>query len=144
MAFAGKFEDGFDDCYNYGDGEELDSEIDEFWGISERQEEEELNDAYDDWRGYCSTLEKTEWFKGKIKPEYVGVYETQSKAWPYPSKSYWDGNKWCFYNWFDNEPYGEVSNKVTQWRGITEEAHQEALQHQLDKSLDKLLDTLDE
>lgn len=137
MAFAGKFFDGYDDCYNYGDGEELADDIDEFWGISERQEEEAYNRAFDDWTDYCNTLEKTEWFGGKVKPEYVGVYETQDEAWPFPGKSYWDGDKWCFYDWFSDTPSGEYAmKKKFQWRGITEDAHDEALLHDLKQAFD--------
>ena len=144
VAFAGKFEDGFNIFCDYGNGEDIDPEVDEFWGITERQEEEERNNAYDDWVSDCHALEKTEWFKGKIKPKYEGVYETQSKAWPYPSKSYWDGNKWCFYDWFEDEHYGELVNKVTQWRGITEDDYMKTSLRDLQQTLDNMLDPTDE
>ena len=40
----------------------------------------------------------------------------------YPAKNYWDGEKWCYYDWFTNSPCGENLNKIVQWRGITYDA----------------------
>mgnify|MGYP003340878616 CR=1 FL=1 len=136
MAFAGKYEDGMDWYYEYGNGQELPEDIDEYWGISERQAEYDREAAYEEWLEECKELETTDWLPSKIKPVHTGVYETQTKSWPYPNKNYWDGEKWCFYNWYDNEPTGEVMNKIVQWRGITENQNSDL--NNLKKALEEL------
>ena len=132
MCFAGHYCDGEDDYREYGNlsadeiAEQL-GDIDEYWGISDRIRENEEEQEYEDWISSCEELEKTEWYPAKIKPVEIGVYETQSDAWPYPNKSYWDGEQWCFYDFSTDSSLGKLMNKVTQWRGITAEASLEAI-----------------
>ena len=51
MAFAGKFSEGFDECCNYGNGEEIPTDIDEQWGLTDmlaEWEEENEGDCDDE------------------------------------------------------------------------------------------------
>jgi hypothetical protein len=114
MAFCGKFEDGYDDFYEYDitDGEVIENipeDIADFADLQyrhdewlEEQEEERL-----------SELERTDWFDAKIKPAYEGRYEIETEAWPYPQYCNWDGKKWS--RWEGDDI------KVTQWRGLVEQ-----------------------
>jgi hypothetical protein len=122
MAFAGKFEDGSDWFYAYGDGEPIDPEVDEFWGISERAEEQRLDNEREEFVDYLHTLERTEWikFSKKTSPVRVGLYEVKTKSWPYPNFVHWDGSKWMSVDYHTFEPVFEFTNKVTEWSGITE------------------------
>ena len=83
MAFAGKYEDGMDWYYEYGNGQELPEDIDEYWGISERQAEYEREEAYEDWWNDCNDLEKTEWFLSKVKPDYFVELVNKWIVYPY-------------------------------------------------------------
>lgn len=113
MGFVGKFEDGFDDYYEYDISdresvENLPEDLIDFGGLMEeveRWEEEEFEEQ-------MSELERTEWYIGQ-DPATVGRYEVQTKAWPYPQYCHWDGEKWS--RWEDDDI------EVTQWRGLAEE-----------------------
>lgn len=113
MAFVGKYEDGFDECHEYDCSdresvENLPEDLRDFSGAMddlenwEREQEEER----------LAELERTDWYIGQ-KPAYVGRYEVQTKAWPYPQYCNWDGKKWS--RWEGDDIV------VTQWRGVTEE-----------------------
>jgi len=145
MCFAGHYFDGFDYYYDYSnmDASEVQDhlgEVDEFWGISERMRDDELNQKYDEWISDCDELERSDWFPIKIKPLNKGVYETKSDAWPYPNKSYWDGDQWCFYDFGLNAGLGKLMNKPTEWRGVTEESHLQGMLTEFEKDLDQLIE----
>ena len=113
MAFIGRFEDGFDqyfeyDCTDRESIEDLPEDLIDFGGLMdelERHEEEAFEEKMDE-------LERTEWYVGQ-EPAYIGRYEVQTKAWPYPQWCNWDGVKWS--RWEGDDI------KVTQWRGLAEE-----------------------
>jgi len=111
MAFCGRYEDGYDDFYEYdlSDISDIPEDIADFADLNyrhdewvEEQEEERL-----------SQLERTEWFDKKVKPVREGRYEIETKAWPYPQYCNWDGEKWG--RWEGDDI------KVTKWRGLVEE-----------------------
>ena len=113
MGFAGKYEDGDDDYYefDYTNREEVENlpediqdftnALDDLENWEAEQEEEKLAD-----------LERTEWFPKKVKPAYVGKYEVMTKAWPFPVYCEWTGEKWQ--RWEGDDI------KVNQWRGLVE------------------------
>lgn len=114
MGFAGRFEDGFDDYYNYdlsdrATVEELPEDILDFTNVLEevdRWEEEQFEEELQE-------LERTDWFDVSVNPVRVGRYEVQTEAWPYPQYSNWDGEKWG--RWDGDDAV------ITQWRGLAEE-----------------------
>ena len=126
MGFAGKFEDGFDDYYefDYTNREEVENlpedildftnAMDDLENWEAEQEEEKL-----------AELERTEWFPKKVKPAYVGKYEVMTKAWPYPQYCNWDGENWSRWDGDDI--------KVSQWRGLAEDPNEWDALSELDK-----------
>jgi hypothetical protein len=113
MGFIGRFEDGFDqyfeyDCTDRESVENLPEDLIDYGNLMEeveRFEEEAFEEKMDE-------LERTEWYIGQ-EPAYVGRYEVQTTAWPYPQWCNWDGTKWS--RWEGDDI------KVTQWRGLAEE-----------------------
>ena len=130
MAFCGRFTDGYDDQYNYSDmdssqvQDEIPSEIDEMFSISELMQERESEDDHEDWQedeeeDEEPEYEMTEWFDVTTKPVHIGEYEVQYKeanSWPFPTRLTWTGKKWI--NGLDEE-----RKDVGQWRGLTEAQH---------------------
>jgi len=114
MGFAGKFEDGFDDYYDfdYTDRESIENlpeEIIDFTNVLEdleRYEEEQFEEELQE-------LERTDWFDVSVNPVRVGRYEVETEAWPYPQYSNWDGEKWG--RWDGDDAV------ITKWRGLAEE-----------------------
>jgi len=114
MGFAGRFEDGFDEYYDYdlsdrASVEELPEEILDYTnGLEEldRWEEEELEDKLRD-------LDRTEWFDPSVNPVHVGRYEVTTVAWDFPQYCDWNGKTWS--RWEGDDLV------VTKWRGLTEE-----------------------
>jgi hypothetical protein len=113
MVFIGRFEDGFDEYHEYDltdreSIENLPEELVDYGGLMdelERFEEEQFEEQ-------MAELERTEWYIGQ-EPAYIGRYEVQTEAWPYPQYCNWDGKKWS--RWEDDDI------KVTQWRGLAQE-----------------------
>jgi len=109
MGFAGCYEDGNDDYYEYDitdreSCENLPEDILEFSGIMddvERYEEEQYEESIAD-------LERTDWYSAKTNPEKIGTYEVKRKDWDYVFKSNWDGKEW-------------EHEDVSEWRGLTED-----------------------
>lgn len=132
MAFAGLYEDGDDDYYEYGNmtadeiEEQLPTELDEMFSISQyardyeedqRREEALANDPWND-------MQRSDWFLfKKYDPPVEGVYEIETEAWPYPNFKYWDGKNWHWYDQVGRE-VREIDDyvKVKSWRGVTESA----------------------
>jgi hypothetical protein len=148
MAFCGKYEFGSDDQYDYTDmdsaqvQDEIPSDIDEMFSISEqmadRESEDDDTQTYSDDEDDIQTYVMTDWFNKKIKPSYEGIYEVKTKAWPFPHKSYFDGTDWRGY--FGNiEDLGDII-KVLEWRGLAEnpEIEEEASEDELQKALEEL------
>ena len=97
MAFVGRFEDGFDECYEYSDLESLDSipeVIVEHWNLREQLEDQEdwdaeeaLNDIIDNFKGenmenqskgsQVNTPEGREWLRGLLQNEEVTITFTK-------------------------------------------------------------------
>lgn len=97
MAFVGRFEDGFDDCYNYSDLESLDGipdEIVEHWNLREQLEDQEdwdaeeaLNDIIDEFKdepvknepkgSQVNTPEGRAWLRGLLQNEEVKITFTK-------------------------------------------------------------------
>jgi Ferredoxin-like domain in Api92-like protein len=133
MAFCGKYEFGSNDEYDYSDmdseqvQDEIPSDIDEMFAISEqmadRESEEQGMQEDDDEE---PTYETTDWFSFKIKPVHKGYYEVRTASWPFPHKVEWTGKKWL------------TDNEITDWRGITE------IQHQMIVELEKLKEEFDQ
>lgn len=111
--FVGIYEDGNDDYYEYDitdrtSVENLPQDLQDFGGILDELE----NWEQEQYEEMLADLDRTEWYIGQ-EPAYVGRYEVQSEAWPYPQYCNWDGKNWS--RWEGDEI------KVTQWRGLTEE-----------------------
>jgi len=132
MAFCGKYEFGSDDQYDYSDmdssqvQDEIPSDIDEMFAISEMMQDRESEDDHEDWQEDEDDepdepeYEMTEWFDVKTKPVHIGEYEVQYKeanSWPFPTRLTWTGKKWI--NGLDEE-----RKDVGQWRGLTDWQHQ--------------------
>jgi hypothetical protein len=133
MAFCGCFRDGYDDNYNYSDyctssgvRDNVPSDIDEMFAISDRLEDNESEEEDDEivWSDDEDEVEEpeyemTEWFDVKTKPVHLGLYEVEydkPNAWPFPSRLEWTGKKWI-------NGQGEVRKDVGRWRGITQNEH---------------------
>lgn len=118
MAFIGKFDDGDDDYYEYGDmdADEMENKlppwVEDEMGLISRTRDEEADREHEDWLEYLSDLERTDWYPKKVKPVREGSYEVRTKAWPYPQYCNWTDGKWQRYDGDDI--------KVSEWRGITE------------------------
>ena len=110
MGFAGKYEDGNDEYYefNYTDRGEVENLPDDILEFTNAMEDLENWEAEQEEEAMAE-LERTEWFPKKVKPVHVGKYEVMTKAWPYPSYCDWNGEKWQ--RWEGDDI------KVTQWRG---------------------------
>ena len=124
MAFVGKYEDGFDDYYEYGgmSADEMETDLPEWvneqFGLidqtrdneewEQEEEDEEEIEEFDD-----SDWERTEWYTGKVKPVRDGLYEVKTKSWPYPHVMSWDNKKWCV-----RELDVETASPVIEWRGL--------------------------
>jgi hypothetical protein len=132
MAFCGKYEFGSNDEYDYSDmdsaqvQDEIPSDIDEMFAISEQMQDREAEDDHEDWQSEEDeeeveehTYDMTDWFDVKTKPVHLGVYEVEydkPNAWPFPSRLEWTGKKWI-------NGQGEVRKDVGRWRGLTESEH---------------------
>jgi hypothetical protein len=114
MGFAGRFEDGYDDYYEFDytnreEVENLPEDIADFanvWDELERHEEEQLEDS-------LSELERTEWYPISVTPAVDGRYEVTTEAWNFPQYCEYKNGKWG--RWEDDDI------KVVQWRGLTKE-----------------------
>ena len=158
MAFCGKYEFGSYDQYDYSDldsaqvQDEIPSDIDEMFSISEQMQDREAEDDHEDWQAEeddddtqtysddeddIQTYEMTEWFDVKNKPVRLGTYEVEydkPNAWPFPSRLEWTGKKWI-------NGQGEVRKDVGRWRGITESEHNSLVELQnLKDEFDKALE----
>jgi hypothetical protein len=146
MAFCGQFVDGYDDQYQYGDmnsaqmSDELPSEIDELFNISERMQEWEAENEDEDLEDEDDEPEEpeyemTDWFDADTKPVHLGTYDIQYKeanSWPFPSRLEWTGEKWI-------NGQGEERADVGKWRGLTESQHQLVVElENLKKEFDEL------
>jgi hypothetical protein len=149
MGFCGKYEFGSDDQYNYTDmdstqvQEEIPTDIDEMFCISEQMADREAEEDHEEWQADSDDeedsepeYEMTDWFDAKIKPTHLGVYEVEydkPNAWPFPSRLEWTGKKWI-------NGQGEVRKDVGRWRGITEAEHNSLVELQkLKDEFDKAL-----
>jgi len=111
MAFCGRYEDGYDDFYEYdlSDISNIPEDIADFADLQYRHDEwveEQLEEK-------LSELERTEWFDVIEKPVREGRYEVVSTAWEFPQYCNWNGKKWG--RWQDDEI------DVIKWRGLVEE-----------------------
>jgi hypothetical protein len=120
MAFCGKYEQGFDDCYEYDitDSDSIDQipeDIVDYACIQDAREYWESEQEADRERAeYEATV--TEWFDGDVKPIRVGNYEATDPKfpnWPFTEMATWDGKKWV------NGDGKKI--KVGKWRGLKEE-----------------------
>jgi hypothetical protein len=114
MGFAGRFEDGFDESYDYdlsdrASVEELPEDILDFTNVLEEVDRWE-EDAFEDT---LSELERTEWFDPSVNPDKVGRYEVTTEAWDFPQYCEWNGKTWS--RWEGDELV------VTKWRGLAQE-----------------------
>jgi hypothetical protein len=95
MGFAGKFEDGDDEYYEFDwtdrqSIEDLPDYILDFTNALEdleRYEEEQYEESICD-------LERTDWYEVSTNPDKIGTYEVKRKDWEYVFKSEWDGKEW--------------------------------------------------
>lgn len=114
MGFAGRFEDGFDEYFEFDFTdraaiEDLPEDILDFTNALEdleRYEEEQFEEELSD-------LERTDWFDVSVAPAYDGRYEVTSKAWEFPQYCNYTNGAWSRWDGDDIE--------VTKWRGLAEE-----------------------
>ncbi len=113
MGFAGKFEDGFDDYYefDYTDRESVENLPEDILDFTNAMEDLENWEAEQEEEALAE-LERTDWFDKKVKPAVVGRYEVTSVAWPYPQYCNWTGEKW--------ERWEGDDIKIDKWRGLTQ------------------------
>jgi hypothetical protein len=116
MGYAGKYtsEDG-DDYYEYdvtdqNTIDEIPSDIVEFAGLENAHQEWMENEEEDRIR----QLPKTDWFDGKVKPDYVGRYEIQTKGHEWDHYAEWNGTDW-------GKTWDGKKIKPTKWRGLVNE-----------------------
>lgn len=108
MGFAGRYEDGSDDYYefDYTDRESVESlpeDIQDFTNALsdlENYEEEQYQESIEE-------LERTDWFPKKTKPVHAGRYEVKRKDWDYVFMSDWNGKEW-------------EHSDIAFWRGTTQ------------------------
>ena len=123
MAFCGQYMDGNDDYYEYGgmSADDIENEIswaEEQFGLVSMQRDREAEEE-DDGEGVVyepdqyDESEKTDWFKGKLKPVHAGLYEVKTKEWPFPHTMEWTEKGWCL-----RDTKTTPSTKVTDWRGL--------------------------
>ena len=149
MAFCGRYDFGSDEYYEYGNldsegiRENIPTDIDELFGLSDRAEEREAEEAEEDEdeddedeeEGPFTTgyqYETTDWFDKDVKPVREGTYEVMTESWPFPQKCVWAAESW-------EHPGG---TPITQWRGITEWEHNmhaemEKLKEEFDRLMEK-------
>ena len=126
MAFCGQYMDGNDDYYEYGGmlAGDMENDLpewveDKFGLITRTRDDEAEREDEDDEEDYLyepaqyTEDEKTDWFKGKLKPVHAGLYEVKTKSWPYPHVMSWDNKKWCV-----RELDVETASPVIEWRGL--------------------------
>ena len=114
MVFIGRFEDGFDDYYEYDitdreSVENLPEDLIDFGGLMDevdRYEEEQYEES-------LSELERTEWYPVSVAPSKDGRYEVTTKAWQFPQYCNYKDGVWS--RWEGDEL------EVLQWRGLIEE-----------------------
>ena len=119
-AFAGIWNDGEDDCYEYdctdlASLEALPEDIKDFTGLVDyyHSQQEEL-EAEAEYR--AEEEKKTEWFEPTVKPVHVGEYEAKDPEhpnWPFAEYATWDGKKWV------NGDGKKI--KIAKWRGLKED-----------------------
>jgi hypothetical protein len=108
MGFAGKFEDGDDEYYEFDwtdrqSIEDLPDYILDFTNALEdleRYEEEQYEESIAD-------LERTDWYEVSTNPDKIGTYEVKRKDWDYAFKSEWNGEEW-------------EQEDIAFWRGLVE------------------------
>jgi hypothetical protein len=113
MGFAGKFEDGDDEYYEFDwtdrqSIEDLPDYILDFTNALEdldRYEEEQYEESLAD-------LERTEWYSVDTNPDKVGRYEVMRKDWSFVQWSDWDGKEW-------------EHEDISSWRGLVENPDEE-------------------
>lgn len=114
MVFIGRYEDGFDDYYEYDitdreSVENLPEDLIDFGGLMDevdRYEEEQYEES-------LSELERTEWYPVSVAPSKDGRYEVTTKAWQFPQYCNYTDGVWS--RWEGDEL------EVLQWRGLIEE-----------------------
>ena len=150
LAFAGEYNEGYDDHYEYGGmsademEDNLPKKLNELFGLSDRQRDreeedewlEEQEDEEDEFAPF-EDMDRTDWYPKKVKPVRVGIYEIKTKSWPYPQKAKWNGKKWFVKDVDINEFDLEV--KVDEWRGLTESPASHTM---TDEELEKALEGL--
>jgi len=114
MGFAGRFEDGFDDYYNYdlsdrASVEELPEDILDYTNVLEEVDRWE-EDAFEE---ELNELERTDWFGVATNPDKIGRYEVTTTQYEHPQYCNWDGKTWS--RWEGDEV------EVVKWRGLAEE-----------------------
>jgi len=132
MAFCGCYRDGWNDEYNYSEmkswemQEQIPSDIDDMFSLSERKqewesenEEDEEEDEDDSELGLSANFQfdenqKSEWFDSKVKPTHLGDYEIKTEAWPFPQLATWNGKKWFTMG---------METKPSEWRGLNQATH---------------------
>lgn len=71
-------------------------------------------------------IERTKWFKGRVKPVHVGLYERKS---PSPEThravyAWWDGKQWRMNSCYPDRAVGMTGESLYQddmlWRGCVE------------------------
>ena len=118
MGFAGKFEDGYDDFYEFDwtDREAIENLPEEILDFTnalddlDRHEEEQFEEELQE-------LERTEWYDVSVNPSQVGRYEVTTKAYEHAQYCNWDGKIWSRWEGDDVE--------VVKWRGLVTEKAQE-------------------
>jgi hypothetical protein len=114
MGFAGIFEDGYDDYYefDYTDRESVENLPDAILDFTNAMEDLENWEAEQE-EEKLADLERTEWFDVSVAPAYEGRYEVTSKAWEFPQYCNYTDGKWG--RWEGDEI------EVVKWRGLVEE-----------------------
>ena len=100
--------------------DELPEWVEEQWGIIERKrdDEEEENREPTEWEilnSRIQAMERTDWYPLKVKPVRDGRYEIKTKEWPWAHWCKFENGKWEEDAWLDDD-------KITHWRGATEES----------------------
>lgn len=110
MGFAGVYENGTDDYYEYditakSSIEELPADVIDFGNLLEANREWVINELEDEWAG----AERTNWHTNE-KPAYDGWYEIQTEGWEFTQFMEFKDGDWDMYD----------PTKVTKWRGLKE------------------------
>ncbi len=114
MGFAGKFEDGFDDYYefDYTDRESVENLPEDIIDFTNALEDLE-NYEQEQYQESVEDLERTDWFDVNVTPTVSGRYEVTTEAWPYAQFCEWTGEKWQRWEGDDIQ--------VNKWRGLTQD-----------------------